>query len=579
MCDNDSYTKVSIVRKLLEKKIDKIHENLNERLKVLNEELDNFEEVFAKESEKDETELNKLTQYRLHTIELFDDGDYQLTKIEKRIELLKTRIEQRKLKLEFDDDLLNIQISSLGQLVRMERVSGAGYEVFGSVSEGLDGGNYEVIDEELMQEMVKLNRDTRTMSLPTSPSGDKIIYDDPNEDYLVPRPMPRKPLRPAPVAPIKAPPPPPRDHPPQDPPPQDPHTQDSPPREPLTRDLPSRIMSPRLNFKRWKSRSDEYAEIDDKSQEEDMYCRVPDKEKGFFRKKSSSANKLDKIGVSAQVEFHVVSKCRIGAGPGQMLKPKNIAISQKTGCIFVAEKGNNRVQVFASTGEPVYSFTRKTVMPNHSMVKPYGICILNEKVFVSVTQHNCVHAYKSNGEFIAQKGQEGKGDGNFVFPTGMSTDGTNRVYVCDYGNNRVQAFSKELQFKQVIGVGNLTNPTDIAVDQHLDLYVLDRATTVVHIFNSKGVYQKKIIKIIKYPILSNPQFIAISPKGRIVLSDLLSNSVNIFTMDGGLRQTLGGPRDKELFGEPRGVAFDRNGNLVVACHKETGCLQIIEIDI
>ena len=120
MCDNDSFTKVSIVRKLLEKKIDKIHENLNERLKVLNEELDSFEKDFAKETEKDETELNKLTQYRLHTIELFDEGDYQLTKIENRIELLRTRIEQRRLKLEFDDVLINSQVSSLGQLIRME---------------------------------------------------------------------------------------------------------------------------------------------------------------------------------------------------------------------------------------------------------------------------------------------------------------------------------------------------------------------------------------------------------------------------------------------------------------------------
>ena len=556
MCDNDSYTKVSIARKLLEKKIDKIHENLNERLKVLNEELDKYEKDFADENEKDELELSKLTQYRLHTIELFDEGDYQLTKIENRIELLQTRLEQRKIKLEFDDTL-NSQISCLGQLIRMQVVvMEGGYEVFESGSGEVGASNYEVIDEDLMEEVEKYNSVTRATSLPTNRSHEeKIIYEVTQEDYLVPRQLsPRlKPVRQAPFPPNKA-------HPP-----------------PL---VPRRIISPQLGLTHWKSKSEDYAEIEDKKQEEELYCKVPDKEKGFFRKKSNSmGNKLELVGLPGQVDFQINSKCRMGAGPGQILKPKNIAISQKTGCIFVAEKGNNRIQVFAATGDPMYSFTRKTIVPNHSMVKPYGICILNEKVFVSVTQYNCIHAYRSNGDFISQKGQEGKGEGNFVFPTGMSTDGTNRVYVCDYGNNRVQAFSKELQFKQVIGVGHLTNPTDIAVDQHLDLYVLDRATTIVHMFNSKGVYQKKIIKIIKYPILSNPQFIAISPKGRIVLSDLLSNSVNIFTMDGGLRQTLGGPRDKELFGEPRGVAFDRNGNLVVTCHKETGCLQIIDIDI
>ena len=513
MCES-GYSRVSIVRKLLEKKIDKIHENLNKRLKVLNEELDNFEKEFAKESEKDETELNKLTQYRLRTIELFDDGDYQMIKIENRIELLKTRIEQRKLKLEFDDDLLNIKISSLGQLMRMEDIHE--YMCIDELQI-----KYETFEDDCTPEVIT--------KVPLSPC------DTPS------------PIKTLPTGANRLPPPP----------------------------VPFRCDRPPSGPRPVRRCHSSFGASDIRISKVDSPSKNP---LGIVPKRSNSLNnRIDQIDLNE--EFKIKSSCKRGAGPGQMSKAKNIAISQKTGCIFVAEKGNNRVQVFAATGEPVYSFTRKTVMPNHSMVKPYGICILNEKVFVSVTQHNCVHAYKSNGEFIAQKGQEGKGDGNFIFPTGMSTDGTNRVYVCDYGNNRVQAFSKELQFKQVIGVGNLTNPTDIAVDQHLDLYVLDRATTVVHIFNSKGVYQKKIIKIIKYPILSNPQFIAISPKGRIVLSDLFSNSVNIFTMDGGLRQTLGGPRDKELFGEPRGVAFDRNGNLVVACHKETGCLQIIEIDI
>ncbi|KAI6649169.1 PEP-CTERM sorting domain-containing protein [Oopsacas minuta] len=560
MADNEDYRKVSFVRKLLEKKISKLHDCLDERLKVMSKELDEFEELFESENEKDEAELEKLSQYRRNTIELFNQFDNQVIKIENKIESLENRIESRKLKLEFDDTSLTNQISCFGCLTRMEDKT-KNYEVFGSLSSD-NLIKYEEIDEEMMDEI----RSIKSKSLNNSPShGETSDHEDtvfkPGE-YL-------KPSRQAPIPPKHRPPVPP--------------TRGKAPK-------PQHPMSPLTVGKIWKTQSDEYAEIniDDKKQETELYCKVPEgkfQDKAFFRKKSISLSSILNITspspgeISNKQDYLITAKCKIGAGPGQMLKPKNIAISPQTGCIFVAEKGNNRIQVFAATGDPMYSFSRKTSTPNHSLIKPYGICILNERVYVSVTQYACVHAYKTNGEFVMQKGIEGKLEGNFEFPTGMNTDGINKIYVCDYGNNRVQAFNKDLQFKQIIGAGRLTNPTDIAVDHNFDLYVLDRSTTIVHHFNSKGIYQKKIIKIIKYPILSNPQFIAISPRGRIILSDILSNSVNIFSMEGSLRGTLGGPKDKDMFGEPRGIAFDKNGNLVVVCHKESGCLQIIDIDI
>ena len=175
-----------------------------------------------------------------------------------------------------------------------------------------------------------------------------------------------------------------------------------------------------------------------------------------------------------------------------------------------------------------------------------------------------------------QGGNKGNNEGSLKYPTGLSTDGIN-VLVCDFGNNRVQVFSNNLLFKQLIGVGKLTNPTDIAVNLNSDLVVLDRSPTCVHIFNSKGVYQRKLINVSKCPTLSNPLFIAISPRGNIVLSDMLTCSVNVFTMDGQLLWSLGGLYDKETFGEPRGVACDQSGRLVVVCNKEIGCLKIIEI--
>ncbi|KAI6649168.1 hypothetical protein LOD99_11537 [Oopsacas minuta] len=548
MADNEDYRKVSFVRKLLEKKMSKLHDCLDERLKVMSKELDEFEELFESENENDEAELEKLSQYRRNTIELFNQFDNQMiTNIESMIEGLKSRKEQRKLKLEFDDESLTNQIMTLGCLIRMEDKT-KDYEEFGTLS---NDDFLKYMNEDMIKEVIK----------------SKAVYED---IVLTPDEYP-KPSPPPPPLPRKL-----------------------RPRSVSTRERvlkPLHPTSPLQLKKDWGTEPGEYSEInpDEIIQDHDKFS-IGQKwtfvDKGLIRKKSTSlGNKINLVGLpsgarlASKQDFLLTAKCRIGTENGQILKPKNIAISPQTGCIFVAEKGNNRIQVFSATCDPMYSFGKKATIPCHSLVQPYGVCILDEIVYVSVTQYACIHAYKTNGEFVMQEGEKGKLEGNFEFPTGMNTDGINKIYVCDYGNNRVQAFNKDLQFKQIIGAGRLTNPTDIAVDHNFDLYVLDRSTTIVHHFNSEGIYQKDIIKINKYPILSNPQFIAISPRGRIILSDILSNSVNIFSMEGSLRRTLGGHRGKDIFGEPRGIAFDNNGNLVVVCHKESGCLQIIDIEI
>ena len=43
---------------------------------------------------------------------------------------------------------------------------------------------------------------------------------------------------------------------------------------------------------------------------------------------------------------------------------------------------------------------------------------------------------------MATMGSTGTGDGQLVNPFGMAVDDSGHVYVGDYGNNRVQRFSK-----------------------------------------------------------------------------------------------------------------------------------------
>ena len=561
------YRSVAIIRKLIAQKTNRLQDLLQDRVRCLNGELDGLEAEFSLETEKDEKELQKLKQNKTNTIELFNEGDKQLARIEDKIEQLQQRLDSRKLRLEWDDTNLTQQLTTIGSIVRMQQDTSVYEWLESDPAEENFRIEYELIDEEFLEQVAGGESKAETPPPETSSQrnwDESVVKNSPFEpsEYLVPwKNAPRSPGARGPPPPIPIP-------------------------VPVTRaSKKSHTISGAIPLmKAWRSKSfgENGTESASKREETDLYCKVPDGELGLgaLRKKSNSlGGKPNLLGAKNQLGYKATEKCRIGFGPGQILKPKNIAISDKSGCIFVAEKGNNRVQVFAGTGDPMYSFSRKSGGAGHAMVKPYGICVLDETVFVSVSLFSCIQVYKVNGEFLMEKGNEGKGEGQFVFPTGLNTDGSSRIYACDYGNNRVQVFSKDLHFKQLIGVGSLLNPTDVAVDREGDLFIVDRSTTIVHQFSNKGAYKRKLIKIAMFPILSNPQYIAISPMGNLVLSDLLTNSINVFSMEGQLRWTIGGPRDKGVFGEPRGVAFDRSGNLVVACHKEIGCLQIIEMNI
>ena len=116
-----SYTSVNIVRELIESKIQKLHELLDERKSALNEELNEIEEAFAADNKKDQEELEKWRKYKEDTLELLQ-GDatenVQLSKIEARIEEVSRKLEMRRLRLQWDEDKLKMEISIIGFLGR-----------------------------------------------------------------------------------------------------------------------------------------------------------------------------------------------------------------------------------------------------------------------------------------------------------------------------------------------------------------------------------------------------------------------------------------------------------------------------
>jgi sugar lactone lactonase YvrE len=126
---------------------------------------------------------------------------------------------------------------------------------------------------------------------------------------------------------------------------------------------------------------------------------------------------------------------------------------------------------------------------------PNGIAVDPNTQFqyVANTGNNNVQMYSPRGNFIQFWGQAGGGTYDFRLPYGVAVNPVNdHVYVADSGNNRVQVFSYLGFYVSTISVPTSASyafsaPRNLAFDPSGNLYVGD-ITGHVFQFNSSGTY-------------------------------------------------------------------------------------------
>ena len=86
--------------------------------------------------------------------------------------------------------------------------------------------------------------------------------------------------------------------------------------------------------------------------------------------------------------------------PGELNRPRSLAIHYMTGNIYIPDRVNHRVQVFSCNGDYLFMFSEK-------MNKPVGICVSQNKVFVTQVYGNCINMYELEGKLIKSVGVKG----------------------------------------------------------------------------------------------------------------------------------------------------------------------------
>jgi DNA-binding beta-propeller fold protein YncE len=204
--------------------------------------------------------------------------------------------------------------------------------------------------------------------------------------------------------------------------------------------------------------------------------------------------------------------------------------------LFVSDANLRHVVVFSPKHEQEAAFGGEV------LVRPSGVAIDRENRFVYVadTGNDVVDVFDADSyKFLRQIGKPSRKHdqslpGTFSLPEGVAVDGDGNVYVTDTFNDRVEMFDADGQFistfgKNGDGPADFERPKGIAVDGDGHIWVVDAAQNRVKVFNNQGRLLIYFGGAGYYPgQFMGPWGIAIGPSNQVVVSETFPGRVQVF---------------------------------------------------
>ncbi|MDE2141047.1 MAG: hypothetical protein KGJ84_01375 [Elusimicrobia bacterium] len=302
--------------------------------------------------------------------------------------------------------------------------------------------------------------------------------------------------------------------------------------------------------------------------------------------------------------------------------PEGVAAGSD-GKIYVADRDNDRVAVFSSTGALLASFGSRGHDDDHlsstgtvTLDEPSGVAVdAVGNIYVADTDHDRVLKLSATGQILLSLGgrereQEDRHDdksedhdrrqpGRFHHPAGVAVDAGQNIFVADTDNRRVQVFDStggfSFQFDlppvpartgsddddhdvhEDPSVAALGKPFGIALDAAGDIYVADPKGGRALKFGATGQLLLTIpIAGDKPGTWGQPFGVAVSASGdcllvsdrkgsRILKFDFMGSQNLVFGAKGKLHDDdAPKPGTAAVFEKPMGLALDAQGALLVA---------------
>lgn len=267
-----------------------------------------------------------------------------------------------------------------------------------------------------------------------------------------------------------------------------------------------------------------------------------------------------------------------GAGDGELTLPRNVAVGEN-GRLYVADSGNNRIQVFDADGDFSHSWgTSGSGIGEFS--EPWGMAVDDEFVYVADTWNHRIQKFTLDGEFVAILGvggaavpdDTGGGLGLFFGPRDIELLPDNQLLVSDTGNHRLQIISRDGDpIAQVGGwgvlLGQFNEPVGLATSP------VDGSVFVADTWNGRlQQFTPDLFALNEWPVdawgsesIDNKPYTAIDSAGNVYVTDPEGYRVLIFDAAGKYLGRFGHfDTGTGGFGLPNGIAIDADDYVYIA---------------
>ncbi|XP_071870235.1 tripartite motif containing 71 protein wech [Bombus fervidus] len=210
-----------------------------------------------------------------------------------------------------------------------------------------------------------------------------------------------------------------------------------------------------------------------------------------------------------------------------------------------------------------------------NLCRPWGVaCDRDGHIIVADRSNNRIQIFRQDGSLVKKFGSYGTATGLFDRPAGVAVDSRRRIIVADKDNHRIQIFTMEGKFLLCFGekgsrCGQFNYPWDVAVNAECQIAVSDTRNHRVQLFSPEGTFLRKY----GYEAMPNmwkhfdsPRGVAFNPEGNVVTTDFNNHRVVIIDHDFMNARVFEckNTGSSKPFLRPQGLAIDDEGNIIVA---------------
>ena len=247
----------------------------------------------------------------------------------------------------------------------------------------------------------------------------------------------------------------------------------------------------------------------------------------------------------------IVAVGKIGKAPGELWRPRGVAVDENTNLIYVAEV-LPRVSIFSETGEFIDTFTHE------DMRQPHGIAIHRDSLYVTDIGAEAVFHFKIETDIrlVAKIGSEESGMGQFNNPLGLTVSTNGDVFVADYNNHRIQILDDTLHFKSLITHQTMEYPRDVKLTPD-EVFVLCHDFILVLTYTADAIRSFNINPLNRFDIA--PRVFCLDAHHNIITGDEINRNIRVISKEGTFLYTIG---NTELIWGLAGIALTKNLKIV-----------------